>query len=281
MNKYLQSVIVLLLISAVLLAACTPAKTSDTSVLKTQPFPPSGQLGTSPQIYNLEVGWYKGEEISYYNFGTNTPLNPQDSERVLAAPGWLFVTSVNPDGTPNKLEGQFTIFDVMVGDAGYSDLWQIYFVMPPADYVPNSVHSLSELEASGLSIEKSSMLVNCPYVPAGSTLEGSDLLPVPGWVGTEQVAYFDFGITSARPGRLYVVITGFDTQNQPILIPGQHFIFDATRGTSGYSDFWKVYWVLVDEQYQPNSFRSEADIPQDLVSVSTIIVNYPHQLSND
>lgn len=164
---------------------------------------------------------------------------------------------------------------------GYSDLWQIYFIAPPADYLPNSIRSLTELEASGLATDKSPMLVNCPFVPDGSTLEGSDLPLVQGWVGGQQFAYFDFGVTNARPGRLFALITGFDAQNQPLLVPGQHFIFDATRGIPDYSDFWQVYWVLVDEQYQSDTIRSAADIPQEQVSISTIIVNYPHQLSDD
>ena len=260
-------------------AACAPAATPAAPALKSPPFPAAGPVGSSPQVFALEQGWVDGQAVSYYNFGLNTPLNPEDPGRVRVEPGWLFITGFNEDGTPKKLVGQFTLFDVAPGDANYSDFWQINFVSPPEGYELNSIRSLAALEEQGLQIDKSPMLVNCPIVPAGSTLEGSDLELQQGWVRDQQFAYYDFGPTSPNPGKVYVFITGFDAQKQPILAAGQHFVFDAGRSAAGYSDFWLVQWVLVDGKYKADSIRSAADIPAEQVTASTMVVNYPHQQS--
>jgi hypothetical protein len=260
-----------------ILGACATQPTPTGSAQALPPFPAVGTLGDSPQVFPVETGWVDGQAIEYYNMGTNAPLNPNDPTRVMVAPGWLLVTSVNTDGTPNRIEGQYTIFDVLPGEAGHSDLWQIHFVFPPDDYQANTFRSVDEIDQSGYQVDKSLMLVNCPFAPLGSSLGDNSRELKPGWVDGVEFDYFDFGVTSAVPGEMYAFITGFDSNHQPLLIPGQHFIFNARRGDPGYSDFWLVHWVLVDTSYQADAIRNVTDIPAEKVTVSNLVVNYPHR----
>jgi len=258
-----------------LTAACASAPAAPAQL--DPPFPPPGPVGAAARVYAVEQGWYAGQAVEYYNLGANTPLKPDDPQRVLVTPVWVFVTGVNPDGSPIKLEGQDSLFDTAPGDAGYTDLWQAFFVTPSAEYAPNSLTSAEALLASGLTIEKQAMFVNCPIVPLGSALADNARPLTKGWVQGQPVVYFDFGPTSAKPGKVYAFVTGFDAGGQPRLVPGQHFVFDASRTSAGYSDFWRVHWVGVDAYYRPDSIRSAEDIRPEQVTPSTIVVNYPQK----
>jgi len=262
------------LLMILLMAACTSAPSAPAQI--DPPFSSPGSVGTSPHVYPVEMGWFNGKPVQYYNMGTNTPLNPEDPSRAMVARVWAFVTGTNADGTPITLEGQSNLFDTTVGDPGYSDLWQPFFVAPPPDYAPDTIKSEDALTASGLAVEKQPMFVNCPIVPAGSSLADSDKPLKTAWVRGEQVSYFDFGATSATPGKMYAFVTGFDSDGEPQLVSGQHFVFDSTRTESGYSDFWIVQWVIVDAAYKADTVRSVADIKYD-IEPSSIVVNYPHR----
>ncbi len=201
------------------------------------PFPTPGPVGEAARVYPLLRGWYEGQIVQYYDLGTNTPLDPGDPTRVRSEPVWMFITDFNEEGMPVGLEGQDNLFEVTAGNTNYSDLWQVFTVTPPPDFVPNNITSYDALVASGLPIEQQRIWANCPIVPPGSSLADKSKELKKAWVKNELVVYFDFGVTSARPGTLYVFITGFNAQGEPLLIPDQHFVFSATRGGLGYSDF--------------------------------------------
>jgi hypothetical protein len=260
---------VLALLSVLALAACA-----------LPPFPAlptPGFVGETALVYPLERGWFEGRSIRYYNLGGNTPLDPADPSRVRVEPVWVFATGVNPDGSPVMLPGQDSLFDTRTGDADYSDLWRAHFVTPPAGYVPNSLTSAAAIEAAGLVVAPQPMFVNCPEAPPGSSLAGDALELKRGWVRGEPVFYFDFGPTSPVPGNAYVFITGFDAAGQPRLVAGQAFVFDATTGAAGYSDFWRVHWVQVAPGYVPDSLRAARDIDPALVTATDRVMNFPHQ----
>ncbi len=258
---------------ALLLAACSNAPAAPTE----NPFPLPGSVGATPKVYGLDQGWFNGQPVKYFNFGSNTPLDPNDSSRVLVEGVWAFITGLNADGSPIFLAGQDNLFEVRPGEDGYSDLWQPSFVTPAEGYTPDSITSVAELLRSGMTIEKQPVLVNCPFVPPGSSLVDNSLPLKRGWVNGEPVVYFDFGPTSAKPGRVYAFVTGFNAEGGPLLMPGQHFVFDSARSEEGYSDFWVVQWVKVDSSYQADSIRSTADIDPARVTASTIVVNWPHE----
>jgi len=256
------------------LSACS---NSNTAVQSDSPFPPPGSLGTAARVYPVETGWLDGKTVRYYNMGTNTPLDPGDPSHVLISGVWVFAIDVNTDGSPVMLDGQDNILDSAPGDAIYSDLWRVFFVAPTVGYVPNSITSLEALNASGMLVEQRPMLVNCPFVPEGSSLRNDERPLKKGWVKDKQYFYFDFGQTNAEPGKLYVFVTGFNADGSPQLVAGQHFIFDSDRTTKGYSDFRQVYWVQVDGSYQADSIKSAKDIDPAKITASTIVVNYPQK----
>jgi hypothetical protein len=265
------------LLVIVWLAACTPPAQPAAPAQIDPPFPTPGPISSAAHVYPVESGWFDGQTVSYYNFGTNTRLDPQDPTRVQSKPVWAFVTGLKPDGSPIKLEGQDSLFDTQPGDADYTDLWQAHFVTPAEGYVPNSIKSAAALQASGMTIEKQPVLVNCPIVAPQSSLGDNAKELVKGWVKEQPVVYFDFGPTSSQPGKVYVFITGQDAQGRPQLVPGQHFVFDTTRAASEYSDFRMVYWVKVDASYQADSVRSASGIGAFQVERSDIVVNYPQK----
>lgn len=264
----------LILLLTLLITACTP---TTPAAQNDAPFPTPGALPEAAHIYPVETGWQNGQTVRYYNMGTNSPLDPADPSQILIDGVWVFVTSVNADGSPVRLEKQDNILDFAPGDPAYSDLWQAYFITPSAGYVPNSITSLKALNDSDMKIAKQPLILNCPFVPDGSSLKNGDLKLQQGWVNGKSYSYYDFGPTSPKPGKLYAFVTGFNTDGTPKLVAGQHFIFDSQRGDKGYSDFRLVQWVLVDGGYQADSIKSVKDIDPTKVTASTMVVNYPQK----
>lgn len=96
-----------------------------------------------------------GEPVSYYNFDVQ-PTEP------------ALLYRLYEEGMTSPLAGQLDIIDVLPGEAGYSDFWRVMKVTVPAGTAANSYASLAELEAAGLPMEQTDLLVNAPIVPAGS-----------------------------------------------------------------------------------------------------------------
>jgi hypothetical protein len=151
-----------------------------------------------------------GEKIRYYNFDVQ-PTQP--------APIYVLFK----EGASAPVAGQLNIVDVIPADAGYSDFWQVNMVTVPADYVANSVTSRAEIVAAGYPVQSTTMLVNCPIVPDGSTatlrLAGEDPGLVTGWYRGKTVRYFSF---------LEKALTGTSVPLSPIYVT-----FNANPGTAG------------------------------------------------
>src|ERR671915_677957 len=221
----------------------------------------------------LVSGWYQGREVRYYDFGSNTPIK---GNGVSTAPIYVFIHGMKADGSPDFVEGQHNLVDVVPGEEGYSDLWHVMLVTVPEGYEPDSITSKEQLDAAGYEIAATDMLVNCPIVAQGTTLEGGEEL-VQGWHDGEQVFYPDFGqnIPAAIP--IWVFITGMDEQGNPQFVEGQNNIIDAVPGDPGYSAFWRVNLVTVPEGYDPNSIRSAAEVQAAgfTITVTDMVVNCP------
>jgi hypothetical protein len=209
--------------------------------------------------YELVQGWYQGRETFYYDFGANTPLT-EDGSGVVTAPIYVLVTGFDAEGKPQVVEGQANIVDVIPGDEGYSDLWAVTFVTVPADYQANSLTSVQELLDKGYEQTPAEVYVNCPIVPAGSTLAEGGASLVQGWYKGQEVFYFDFGPNPTTPAPIDVLVTGFDAGGGPQAVAGQSNIIDVIPGDEGYSAFWRVNFVTVPAGYQPNSITTVADL---------------------
>lgn len=129
----------------------------------------------------------EGEVVEYYNFDVQ-PLAP--------APIFVFFK----EGSSSPVEGQLNVINVVPGDNGYNDFWQVFRVTVPGDYVANTISSMNELNARNYNIEALNTVVNCPVVPKGSTAtkrmgdESSGL--VRGWYKGQIVYYFNFSESS-------------------------------------------------------------------------------------
>jgi hypothetical protein len=238
------------------------------------PFQAGGIHAQEAEQKALVSGWYEGREVQYYDFGTNTPLDANNS--ITPAPIWVLIHGMNEDGTPDLVEGQHNIVDVLPGEDGYSDLWQVIFVTVPEDYEPESIRSADELQEAGFEQTPTDMLVNCPIVPEGTTLEGGEEI-VQGWARGEEVYYFDFGQNPATVAPIWVLIHGMNADGTPDVVEGQQNIIDTVPGDPDYTAFWRVNMVTVPEGYEPNSLRSAQDVLESgyEITETDMVVNCP------
>jgi hypothetical protein len=124
-----------------------------------------------------------GESVSYYNFDVQS-----------STPAPIYVLFFEGDSSP--VPNQLNIVNVIPGDIGYNDFWQVQKVTVPKSYVANTITSLGEITAANYKIESQPSIVNCPIVPNGSTAvkrigTGSKGL-FKGWYNGKIVTYFTF-----------------------------------------------------------------------------------------
>jgi hypothetical protein len=189
-----------------------------------------------------------GQVVRYYNFDV-MPTTP--------APIYAFFYE-NGDPVPNQLN----VVDLVPGDDGYSDFWQVVLVTVPDDYVANTVTSLDGIVASSFETEVTDMIVNCPVVPEGSTadlrLSGGGTGLTRGWYQGELIHYFNFVEAPLTPTDQDAVPTApiFVTFN---INPDQegggppsgfvtevgsdqtHNVVSTLPGDVGYSPLWDVF----------------------------------------
>ena len=61
---------------------------------------------------------------------------------------------------PDRVEGQFNIYDSVPGMEKYSPLWQFNYVVVPRDYEPNTLRSEADCLNSGYAIHRSTVVEN-------------------------------------------------------------------------------------------------------------------------
>jgi hypothetical protein len=119
----------------------------------------------------------------YYNFDVQP-----------TAPAPIYVLFRTGDDKP--VPGQLNIVDVIPGDPGYSDFWQVYKVTVPASYLANTVSSKGDITAAGFATQATPTLVNCPIVPEGSRaalrVGGGSPALMTGWHKGKTVRYFSY-----------------------------------------------------------------------------------------
>jgi hypothetical protein len=188
-----------------------------------------------------------GAVVRYYNFDVQ-PLAP--------APIYVLFR----DGEDMPVEGQLNIIDVIPGDAGYNDFWNVVKVTVPDDYVANQLASAQAVRDAGYAMEATTTIVNCPVVPEGSTakkrLKGESAGTVRGWYKDKLVHYLNFGEAplSAQNGKvpvspIFVTFnvnpdqdgggpgSGFEMEEGS---PQTHNVVATLPGQPGYSPLWSV-----------------------------------------
>lgn len=269
------------LVSILFLAACAPLdepNTPDSSLVTSQAVDPDTAAKTTIDRFSSEAGTLfvrnaengfpeagepiafddgfltqgfgpDGELVKYYNF---------DAQPTRPAPIYVFFE----EGADAPVPGQLNVIDVVPGDAGYNDLWQVVKVTVPAEYVANSITSVQELSSAGLDLEFTPTLVNCPVVPEGSTAvlrttpeQNKEL--VRGWYNGEVVYYFEFGeapltLTGDAQAPLSPIYVTFNVNPEEagggpasgfVLEPGSeqtHNVLASLPGQPSYSPLWAV-----------------------------------------
>jgi hypothetical protein len=193
----------------------------------------------------ITKGFYpNGTLTEYYNFDVQ-PIAPDDI--------YVFFKS----GASAPIAGQNNVIPTIPGDAGYNDFWIVNKVTVPDNYVPNSLTSEAEVLSSGYNIQKTSMIVNCPVVPFGSTASkkfggGSQAITLC-WYKGKAVAYFNFGekeLTATANGNvplspIYVMFndnaagpaSGFKAETGS---DQTHNVLATAVSDAGYSPLWNV-----------------------------------------
>jgi len=200
-------------------------------------------------------GWCKDQHVYYYNFFTNSPVT---NGLVQTAPLYSLVTGFVSGNTSNPIlvAGQHNIADVLPGDVGYSDLWQVIFVTVPGTYVANTIIDVTTLLAA-YSNTTVGPIVNCPVVPLNSTLASTGPSITYGWYRNETIHYFNFGPSPSFTIPIFVLPN----------VTGQYNIIDQVPGDPGYSAFWNAELFTAPNGYVANTYKSQAEVTSaDLVS---------------
>jgi hypothetical protein len=122
--------------------------------------------------YNLEIErvWFDGHVVYAVEQGE---LTLEFDERRQArnnpvAQEYQLVYAVELDDAgklkhgqePERVEGQYNIYDSVPGMEKYSPLWQFNYVVVPRDYVANTIRSEADCLTSGYPILKSTIVEN-------------------------------------------------------------------------------------------------------------------------
>ncbi len=124
-----------------------------------------------------------GQVVEYYNF---------DVQSSTPAPIWVLFK----DGETTPVAGQLNIIDKIPGETDYNDFWIVNKVTVPSDYVANTVTSYAGVVSKGYTVTPTTMIVNCPVAPEGSTatkrVGGGSAALMRGWYKDKLVFYFSF-----------------------------------------------------------------------------------------
>jgi hypothetical protein len=226
-----------------------------------------------------------GDVVRYYNF---------DVQPLVPAPIYVLFR----EGEDAPVEGQLNIIDVIPGDAGYNDFWNVVKVTVPGGYVANQLASAQAIRDAGYAMESTDMIVNCPVVPRGSTatkrLNGESTALVRGWYKDELVYYFNFGEAAlkAQSGKvpvspIYVTFNvnpdqqGGGPASGFVMEEGSeqtHNVVATIPGDAGYSPLWSV------SVYDNADFASVVDLASvsaanvlatGVANVNCPVVEYP------
>ena len=138
-----------------------------------EPYRPDGVENltyNNPYRLDLERVWFDGKVV--YAVESGEVEIAFDENRVArnnkVAQEYQIVYSVELDDQgklkdgkePERVEGQYNIYDSIPGMDNYSPLWQFNYVVVPRDYEPNSLRSEADCLTSGYPILKSTVVEN-------------------------------------------------------------------------------------------------------------------------
>jgi hypothetical protein len=123
----------------------------------------------NPWAFEIERVWFDGKVVFAVESG-EVELEFDDQRRAVGnkvAQEYQIVYGVELDehgklaaGEPERVDGQYNIYDSVPGMPQYSPLWQFNYVIVPREYKPNTLRSEADCLASGFPIEKSTVVEN-------------------------------------------------------------------------------------------------------------------------
>lgn len=124
----------------------------------------------NPYSLEIERVWFDGKVVYAVECG-EIELEFDEDRRIQGnevAQEYQVVYSVSLDDQgklkdgeePERVDGQYNIYDTVPGMEGYSPLWQFNYVVVPRDYEPNTLRSERDCLDSGYRIEKSTVVEN-------------------------------------------------------------------------------------------------------------------------
>ncbi len=117
---------------------------------------------SNPYRYKIERVWWDGKIV----FATEQGELDVDPGKVKVAQEYQIVYRVSLDrrgklrGEPDRVAGQYNIYDSIPGMRKYSPIWQFNYVIVPRDYTPNTLRSEKECLRSGYPIKRSLVFEN-------------------------------------------------------------------------------------------------------------------------
>ena len=116
----------------------------------------------NPFGQTLERVWFDGKIV----YATELGELDIDPSLVKVAQEYQIVYGVEldergkPTSKPERVPGQYNIYDSVPGMEKYSPLWLFNYVVVPRDYVPNTLRSEADCLRSGYPIFKNTVIEN-------------------------------------------------------------------------------------------------------------------------
>src|SRR5437763_17055493 len=116
----------------------------------------------NPFGMELERVWFDGKIV----YAAEQGELDLDLSKVKVAQEYQIVYAVELDeggklrDEPERVEGQFNVYDSVPGMQKYSPLWQFNYVIVPRDYEPNRLRSEQDCRDSGDEIRQSTVVEN-------------------------------------------------------------------------------------------------------------------------
>jgi hypothetical protein len=117
---------------------------------------------SNPFGQNLERVWFDAKVVYAAELGELEV----DLATAKVAQEYQIVYSVEldaggkPVGEPERVPGQYNIYDSVPGMDKYSPLWRFNYVVVPRDYEPNTLRSEDDCLASGHPVHRSTVVEN-------------------------------------------------------------------------------------------------------------------------
>ena len=123
----------------------------------TDPVNAPGITYSNPHHQRVGPRWVRGEIVYAMPLG----VVQVDPEKTRWAKEYVVVYSVDgPDGRPERVPGQYGIYDSRPGDDNYSPIWRYHYVVVPRTYQANKLKSESDVLASGYQVIQADMYTN-------------------------------------------------------------------------------------------------------------------------